>query len=36
MKGMEERCRAAGMDGFLSKSIRPEHLADTLAKFARR
>ena len=34
MKGMEERCRAAGMDGFLSKPIRPEHLADTLAKFA--
>jgi two-component system, sensor histidine kinase and response regulator len=34
MKGMGERCRAAGMDGFLSKPIRPEHLVDTLAKFA--
>jgi two-component system, sensor histidine kinase and response regulator len=34
MKGMEERCRAAGMDGYLSKPILPEHLADALAKFA--
>jgi PAS domain S-box-containing protein len=34
LKGMEERCRAAGMDGFLSKPILPTHLADALAKFA--
>jgi CheY-like chemotaxis protein len=34
LKGMEERCRGAGMDGFLAKPIRPELLADALAKFA--
>jgi two-component system sensor histidine kinase/response regulator len=28
MKGDEERCRAAGMDGYLSKPIQPEELFD--------
>jgi two-component system, sensor histidine kinase and response regulator len=26
MKGDEERCRAAGMDGYISKPIKPEQL----------
>jgi two-component system, sensor histidine kinase and response regulator len=34
LKGMEERCLAAGMDGYVSKPIQPETLHATLARFA--
>jgi CheY-like chemotaxis protein len=30
MAGDEERCRAAGMDGYLSKPINPQQLADAI------
>ena len=33
MKGDEERCLAAGMDGYLTKPIRPKELDETLQKF---
>jgi two-component system, sensor histidine kinase and response regulator len=33
MRGDQERCEAAGMDGFLTKPIEIERLRDTLAKF---
>ena len=34
MKGDRERCLAAGMDGYLSKPIRPEELARAIEQFA--
>jgi CheY-like chemotaxis protein len=36
MKGDEERCLAAGMDGYLTKPLRPEALDAALARFGRR
>jgi two-component system sensor histidine kinase/response regulator len=35
MKGDAERCLAAGMDGYLSKPIQPDALADVLDRFLR-
>jgi CheY-like chemotaxis protein len=35
MKGDEERCLAAGMDGYLTKPIRPQALDEVLAKIPR-
>jgi len=32
MKGDQERCMAAGMDGYLSKPIRPQELYEVLEK----
>lgn len=32
MKGDQERCLAAGMDGYLSKPIRPQELDEALAR----
>ncbi|MFZ0735741.1 MAG: response regulator [Candidatus Acidiferrales bacterium] len=34
MKGDQERCLAAGMDGYLTKPIRPQELDDILDKYA--
>jgi two-component system, sensor histidine kinase and response regulator len=34
MSGDEERCRAAGMDGYLTKPIQPEKLDEVLEKYA--
>lgn len=36
MKGDHEKCLAAGMDGYLSKPIRPQELDDVLARFGAR
>jgi CheY-like chemotaxis protein len=36
MKGDMERCLAAGMDGYLSKPIRPQELDDLLGKYLTR
>jgi two-component system, sensor histidine kinase and response regulator len=36
MKGDEQRCLSAGMDGYLSKPIRAEELDNILEKYARR
>ncbi len=36
MKGDQERCLDAGMDGYLSKPIRPQELDDILEKYVRR
>ena len=36
MKGDRERCLAAGMDGYLSKPIRPQELDDVLDAHMRR
>jgi two-component system, sensor histidine kinase and response regulator len=33
MKGDEERCLAAGMDGYLAKPIRPQELDAILEKY---
>lgn len=33
MKGDQERCQAAGMDGYLSKPIRPQQLDEILEKY---
>jgi len=35
MKGDREKCLAAGMDGYLSKPIRPQELDDVLEGFLR-
>ena len=35
MDGDRERCLAAGMDGYVSKPIRPEDLRDAIAKLGR-
>ena len=34
MKGDEERCLAAGMDGYLTKPIRPQELNSLLERYA--
>ena len=34
MVGDEDRCKAAGMDDYLSKPIRPEELSDVLKRYA--
>jgi len=36
MKGDMERCLAAGMDGYLSKPIRPQELDNLLEKYLAR
>jgi DNA-binding NarL/FixJ family response regulator len=33
MRGIEQRCLDAGMDGYLAKPVQPETLAATLAPF---
>jgi two-component system, sensor histidine kinase and response regulator len=33
IKGDQERCKAAGMDGYLAKPIRPEELDAVLQKY---
>ena len=32
MKGDEERCLEAGMDGYISKPIQPSHLMEAMAR----
>lgn len=34
MKGDRDRCMAAGMDGYLSKPLRPSELDEILAKYS--
>ena len=34
MKGDRERCLAAGMDGYVSKPIRPQDLFDAVERFS--
>ena len=34
MKGDEERCKAAGMDDYLTKPIRPQELGNLLERYA--
>ena len=34
MVGDEDRCKAAGMDGYLSKPLRPEELSDVLKRYS--
>ena len=36
MKGDREKCLGAGMDGYLSKPIRPQELDEVLARYAGR
>ena len=33
MKGDEERCKSAGMDGYLTKPIRPQELGSLLDRY---
>jgi CheY-like chemotaxis protein len=32
MKGDQERCLEAGMDGYISKPIQPDHMMDAIAR----
>jgi len=36
MKGDQERCLAAGMDGYLTKPVRPQELDEILEKYVTR
>ena len=33
MKGDQERCLEAGMDGYISKPIQPDHMMEVIAQF---
>jgi two-component system sensor histidine kinase/response regulator len=36
MKGDQERCLDAGMDGYVSKPIRPRELVELVGKYSKR